>query len=72
MMSSTVSPATHDTGLPPAEEKNEPCAANASAIARVVITAPSGCPFPIAFAIVMTSGTTPCISKAHQWWPSRP
>ena len=65
-------PVTHETGEPPAEEKKLPCAANASAMARVVMTAPSGWPFPIAFAIVMTSGVTPCISKAHQWWPSRP
>jgi len=34
-------PVTHETGLPPAEEKNEPCAANESLIARVVMTAPS-------------------------------
>ena len=42
MMSSTVSPTRELTGLPPADEKKLPSAANESAIARVVMTAPSG------------------------------
>ena len=35
-------PIAQDSGLPPVEEKKYPCELNASAIARLVMTAPSG------------------------------
>ena len=40
--SSTARPILELTGLPPADEKKLPSCSNASAIAAVVITAPSG------------------------------
>ena len=46
-----------------------PSAPNASAMARVVITAPTAIPFPAALATVTMSGTTPCCSNAHWWMP---
>ena len=59
-------PTAQLAGLPPVEAKNAPSRANASAIARVVMTAPTGKPLPVAFAIVITSGTTPCCSKPQK------
>ena len=52
MVSRTASPAAHATGEPPTLEKNEPSAAKASAMARVVITAPTAMPLPAALGRV--------------------
>ena len=70
--SSTARPISHETGPPPTEAKNPPWPASASAIAPVVITAATGWPLPVAFAIVTMSGTTPCCSKPQKCAPSRP
>ena len=59
-------PTADDTGLPPTDEKNEPCEENCSAISRLVTTNPMGCPLPAALAMVTTSGTTPCISNPQK------
>ena len=56
MTSSTASPIAADTGLPPNVLKYSIPLANASAIARVVTTAPSGWPLPIGLPIVTMSG----------------
>ena len=72
MTSSTASPATQLTGLPPAEEKKLPSLARDSAMSRRVSTAPSGYPLPIALATVRMSGTTPCCCTPQKWLPSRP
>ena len=57
MTSSTASPTAAETGLPPNVLKYSIPLANASAIARVVTTAPSGWPLPIGLPIVTMSGT---------------
>ena len=59
MTSSTASPIAADTGLPPNVLKYSIPLSKASAIARVVTTAPSGWPFPIGLPIVTMSGTAP-------------
>ena len=68
----TARPAAQATGEPPTDEKNEPWAPNASAIVRVVITAPTAMPLPAALATVTMSGSTPCCSNAQRYAPSRP
>ena len=65
-------PIAHETGPPPVEEKNGAAASNASAISRRQITAPTGCPFPVAFATQTMSGTTPSGVKAQNDSPVRP
>ena len=72
MASSTAIPTRQLTGLPPAEEKNVPSSASDSAMARVVITAPTGKPLPMGLAAVMMSGTTPCSWNAQKCSPQRP
>jgi len=52
-------------GEPPDEEKRDApgaAARRASAVARLMIAAPMGCPFPSALAIVMISGRAPSLA----------
>ena len=46
--------------------------AKASAIARVVSTAPRGKPLPMGLPSTTMSGTTPWVSKPQKCVPSRP
>ena len=72
MTSNTALPTAADTGFPPKVLKYSMPVSKAEAISRVVATAPSGCPFPMGFPIVTTSGTTPCNTKDQNDAPTRP
>ena len=56
-------------GFRPSTRRSTPASRNRAAISRVVMTAPSGYPLPIALATATTSGTTPCCSKPQNHVP---
>ena len=66
MTSSTARPIAQLTGFPPNVEKYSMPLAKDSAIAGVVTTTPSGCPFPAGLPITTMSGTTLWVSKAQK------
>ena len=69
--SNEANPIAHETGPPPVDEKNGAVRSNASAISGVQMTAPTGCPFPVAFATETMSGSTPSCSNAQNVSPVR-
>ena len=70
--SSTASPTVADTGLPPNVLKYSIPLSKASAMARVVTTAPSGWPLPSGLPIVTMSGTASSSWKDHHGRPDPP
>ena len=71
LTSKTADPATQARGSPPKVLKWR-AVLKGFAISCVVITAARGKPFPIPFAMVTISGTTPCPSKPQKWVPVLP
>jgi hypothetical protein len=70
--SRTAIPTEQETWFPPKVLKYSMPLANSSAIFRVVITAPKGCPLPIGLPRVTMSGTTSCSSNDQKCFPARP
>ena len=72
MTSSTASAAAHATGLPPNVENHSVVSAKRSVSSRRVITAATGCPFPIGLPIVTISAGTSFAANDHSPSPARP